>query len=48
VFLAVGMSFATALGTIWAFMAWLQRSGFTPFVVYRMVLAAGLFYWVYG
>jgi len=47
-FLAVGMSFATALGTIWAFMAWLQRSGFTPFVVYRMVLAAGLFYWVYG
>lgn len=48
VFLAVGMSFAAGLGTIWGLMVWLQRSGFTPFAVYRIVMAAGLFYWVYG
>jgi len=26
-------------------MAWLRRAGFTPFVVYRLVLGAGLLYW---
>jgi undecaprenyl-diphosphatase len=48
VFVAVGLSFVTALGAIWGLMAWLRRSGFAPFVIYRMVMAAGLFYWVYG
>lgn len=47
-FLAVGLSFVTALIAIWGLMAWLRRSGFAPFVIYRIFLAAGLFYWVYG
>ena len=48
VFLAVGLSFVTALVAIWGLMTWLRRSSFTPFVMYRILLAAGLFYWVYG
>ncbi|MBT5109033.1 MAG: undecaprenyl-diphosphate phosphatase [Rhodospirillaceae bacterium] len=48
VFLAVGLSFVTALVAIWGLMTWLRRSSFTPFVMYRMLLAAGLFYWIYG
>lgn len=47
-FLAVGLSFVTALIAIWGLMAWLRCSGFAPFVIYRIFLAAGLFYWVYG
>ena len=47
-FLAVGLSFVTAMIAIWGLMAWLRRSGFAPFVIYRIFLAAGLFYWVYG
>jgi undecaprenyl-diphosphatase len=36
--LAIVISFLSALFTIVIFMAWLQRSNFTPFVVYRVVL----------
>ena len=29
-------------------MSWLGRASFTPFVIYRIGLGAGLLYWVYG
>ena len=46
--IAVGLSFITALVAIWGLMAWLKHAGFTPFVLYRILLAAVLFYWIYG
>ncbi len=42
------LAFLTAIIAIWALMLWLRRSSFTPFVMYRIVLAAGLLYWVYS
>jgi undecaprenyl-diphosphatase len=48
VMIAVGLSFITALVAIWGLMAWLKHAGFTPFVLYRILLAAVLFYWIYG
>ena len=48
VVLAVLLSFGAALGAIALLMAWVTRVGFTPFVVYRLLLGAVLFYWVYG
>lgn len=46
--IAAILSFATAMVAIWALMLWLRKAGFTPFVLYRIVLGAGLLYWVYG
>ena len=41
------LSFATALAAISFLMAWLRHSGYVPFVLYRLVLGAGLLAWVY-
>ncbi|MEE8271188.1 MAG: undecaprenyl-diphosphate phosphatase [Alphaproteobacteria bacterium] len=45
---AAALSFAAALVAIAAMMRWLRRASFAPFVVYRILLAAGLFYWLYA
>ena len=41
------VAFGSALAAIGVFMRWLERASFTPFVVYRVVLGAGLLIWVY-
>lgn len=41
--LGAGMSFVAGLIAIWVLMAWLRRSTFTPFVIYRLLLGALLF-----
>ncbi|MDF1747450.1 MAG: undecaprenyl-diphosphate phosphatase [Alphaproteobacteria bacterium] len=46
--IAVFFSFITALISIYAMMAWLRHSGFAPFVIYRIIMGAGLLYWVYS
>ena len=46
--IAVIFSFITALISIYAMMAWLRRSGFAPFVIYRIIMGVGLLYWVYS
>lgn len=46
--LAAGVSFLTAFFAIFAMMAWLKRSGFAPFVIYRVVLGGLLLWWVYA
>lgn len=45
---AVGLAFVFALITISVLISWLQRSDFTPFVVYRILLGVALLGWVYG
>ena len=47
-FVGAGLSFVAALIAIALMMAWLKRASFTPFVVYRVVLGAGLLLVVYG
>ncbi len=46
VVLAAGISFAVAFVTIALMIRWLQYAGFAPFVVYRLLLGAGLLYWI--
>lgn len=46
--LAAVLAFAAALGSISLLMRWLQQSGFMPFVIYRLLLGAGLLVWSYG
>ncbi len=46
--IAAGLSFATALLSIAGLMALLRRISFTPFVVYRILLGAGLLVWLYA
>ena len=46
--IAAGLAFVTALLAIAAMMAWLRHAGFGPFVIYRIILGAGLLYWVYA
>lgn len=41
------VAFFTALLAISVLLRWLQKSSFTPFVVYRVILGAGLLAWVY-
>ena len=41
------LAFITALGAIAALMRWLQFAGFTPFVIYRVLMGGGILYWVY-
>lgn len=42
VMVAAALSFIAALIAIFALMAWLRRSTFTPFVIYRIALGVGL------
>jgi undecaprenyl-diphosphatase len=46
--LAVLLSFVAALIAIAALMRWLRTAGFTPFVVYRLLLGIGLLVWLYA
>jgi undecaprenyl-diphosphatase len=46
--LAAVLAFAAALGAISLLMRWLQQAGFMPFVIYRLLLGAGLLIWSYG
>ena len=46
--LAAGLAFVSALLAIAVLMAWLKRSGFTPFVIYRIILGGGLLAFAYG
>ncbi len=46
--IAAGLAFLTAMAAIALMMAWLKRAGFTPFVIYRVVLGGGLLWWVYS
>lgn len=47
VLVAVALSFVTGLLAIAVMMRWLRTSRFTPFVIYRLLLGAGLLVWVY-
>ncbi len=46
--LAAGLSFLVALGAIALLIRWLERSGFTIFVIYRLILGGGLLIWIYS
>ena len=48
VVLSAGLAFITGLLSIVIMMRWLRRAGFTPFVLYRLTLGAGLLYWIYA
>ena len=48
VLLSVVLSFVAGLLSIALMMRWLSRAGFTPFVLYRIALGAGLLYWLYA
>lgn len=43
-----GLSFVTAYACIALFMKWVGRIGFFPFMVYRLVLGAGLLFWIFN
>lgn len=45
--IAAGISFCAALASISIMMKWLNRAGFMPFVVYRIIVGALLLVWVY-
>jgi len=44
---AAGLAFLSAMAAIALLMKWLRRASFTPFVLYRVVLGAGLLAFVY-
>lgn len=46
--IAAGLAFLSALVAISLMMAWLKRSGFGPFVLYRLGLGGILLWWVYA
>ena len=46
--MAMGLAFVSALLAIAIMMAWLRRASFTPFVIYRILLAGALFWLIYG
>ena len=48
VLLSAGLAFVTGLMAIAGMMSWLRRAGFTPFVLYRLALGAGLLFWIYS
>ncbi len=48
VFTAIAISFGFAIVTVAGFMAWLRHSGFTPFVIYRLILGGFLLWVVYA
>ena len=41
------LSFLAAYGCIALFMKWVSKIGFFPFMVYRLLLGAGLLLWVF-
>ena len=43
-----GLSLVTAMAAISFLMAWLKRSSFTPFAIYRIILGSGLLWVSYG
>ena len=45
---SVVLAFLAALIAIAVMMRWLMRATFLPFVIYRILLGAGLLYWVYS
>ena len=45
--IASGISFCAALASISIMMKWLNRAGFMPFVVYRIIMGVLLLAWVY-
>ena len=45
--IAMGISFCAALASIHFMMTWLNRAGFMPFVIYRLLLGLALLLWVY-
>lgn len=44
--IAAAIAFAVAFLTIAGMVRWLQYAGFTPFVVYRLLLGAVILYWL--
>lgn len=46
--IAAALAFVTALLSISMLMRWLERSSFTPFAVYRVVLGVALLWWAYA
>ena len=46
--IAIGISFISGLIAISLMMKWLERSTFTAFVIYRLILGAALLVYVYG
>lgn len=48
VVLAAGLSLVAALIAIALMMAWLKRSGFGPFVIYRVALGGVILAYAYG
>jgi undecaprenyl-diphosphatase len=46
--MAAALAFVTALLAVSLMMRWLRHASYTPFVIYRLLLGAGLLYWVYG
>lgn len=42
------ISFFTALAAIALLMRWLKFAGFTPFVIYRLLMGGAILYWVYA
>jgi undecaprenyl-diphosphatase len=45
--IVIMISFVAAFASISVMMNWLNKSGFMPFVIYRVVLGTGLLAWVY-
>lgn len=45
--IAGGLAFVAALVSIILMMGWLRRASFMPFVIYRILLGAGLLIWLY-
>ena len=45
--IAAAFAFVAAWGAIALLMRWLQHAGFTPFVIYRLILGAGLLWVIY-
>jgi len=45
--IVAGLSFITAYACIALFMRWVSKIGFFPFMVYRLLLGAGLLIWIF-
>lgn len=45
---AAVLAFVAALAAVTWMMRWLRHASYTPFVIYRLLLGAGLLYWIYG
>ncbi len=45
--IVAGLSFITAYACIAIFMKWVSKIGFFPFMVYRLLLGAGLLLWIF-